>query len=168
MSIGATSLGGETKVAFSDAAYRPAPGQEEGPKIGKMYGKPGIQKKNLWAIPAITFFTTLTGSTVIQSMTYILQDPEFYNLPEDRANDVSANSFTIGQIVTIPIVLVAGFLYDNLGRKPTTVGTMAVGVIATVLTPLVSPYIGWYDFCRILFVAQLTVVLSNPFVNDYA
>ena len=70
--------------------------------------------------------------------------------------------------MTIPIVLVAGFLYDNLGRKPTTVGTMAVGVIATMLTPLVSPYIGWYDFCRILFVAQLTVVLSNPFVNDYA
>jgi hypothetical protein len=61
-----------------------------------MLGKPGISKKNLWVIPATTFFSSLTGATALQIMTYILSDPDYYDLSSDKANQVSANSFTLG------------------------------------------------------------------------
>ena len=101
-------------------------------------------------------------------MTYILSDPDFYNLPVEEANQVSANSYSMGQVLTIPIVLFTGFLYDLIGRKPTACGTILIGAVTVLLIPIVSPSILAYDVCRILFVAQMTVILSNPFVNDYA
>lgn len=65
MSVSALSVA-ETKVAFSDANYMPDAGQEEGARIGKMRGKPGVTMKNLLLVPGGLFFSLLTGSVVMQ------------------------------------------------------------------------------------------------------
>ena len=65
MSVSAMSMA-ETKVAFSDANYIPDMGQDEGARIGKMRGKPGVLMKNLLLVPGGLFFSLLTGSVVMQ------------------------------------------------------------------------------------------------------
>ena len=42
-----------------------------------------------------------------------------------------------------------------------------IGAVTVFLIPIVSPSIVLYDIMRIIYVAQMTVILSNPFVNDY-
>ena len=66
MSVSAISMA-ETKVAFSDANYLPKEGQEPGPRIGKMVGKPGVTIWNLMLVPSTLFFYMLTGTDVLQS-----------------------------------------------------------------------------------------------------
>jgi len=66
MSISALSMA-ESKVAFSDANYMPAEGQQEGARIGKMRGKPGVTIWNLLLIPLGLFFSLLTGNDTLQS-----------------------------------------------------------------------------------------------------
>ena len=44
---------------------------------------------------------------------------------------------------------------------------MLIGAVSVFLIPIVAPSIVLYDICRIIYVAQMTVILSNPFVNDY-
>lgn len=121
----------ESKVAFSDANYLPKEGQAEGARIGRMFGKPGITIWNLLLVPLCLFFSLLSGATVMQSMTQILKDDDFYGLDTEKAGKVTANSLSYAQIVTIPFVLVIGFLYDSVGRKITTVTTFVVGAITT-------------------------------------
>ena len=84
----------ETKVAFSDANYTPGVGQEEGARIGNMRGKPGIELRNLLLVPGTLFFSLLTGADVMQSMTQILKNPEYYNKGTEDAGNITANSLT--------------------------------------------------------------------------
>ena len=65
MSISAMSVGGESKVAFSDANYMPKEGQEVGAKIGRMYGKPGVTIWNLLLVPCGLFFSLLSGTDTL-------------------------------------------------------------------------------------------------------
>ena len=65
MSVSAMSMGGESKVAFSDANYMPEEGQAEGARIGKMRGKPGVTIWNLLLVPGLLFFSLLTGADVM-------------------------------------------------------------------------------------------------------
>ena len=167
MSVSAMSLGGETKVAFSDANYMPEAGQDEGARIGNMRGKPGVTIWNLLLVPATLFFSLLSGADVMQSSTQILKLDDYYALDNDKAGAVTANSLTYAQVIAIPTVMVVGFLYDMIGRRAMTVGTFIIGAISTIMIPLVSPSVIGYDVARILFVQTLVVMLSNPFINDY-
>ena len=67
----------------------------------------------------------------------------------------------------IPLVIVAGFLYDLLGRKIIVVSTFLVGALFTFLLPVAAPNILMYDLCRIVVVNTLIIAISNPFINDY-
>ena len=69
--------------------------------------------------------------------------------------------------MSIPTVLVIGFLYDMVGRKITTVVSFIMGAISTILIPIVSPSILGYDISRIIFCQTMVIMLSNPFINDY-
>ncbi len=142
----------ESKVAFSDANYMPQDGQEEGAKIGKMRGKPGVTIWNLLLVPGTLFFSLLSGADVMQSMTQILKDENYYALEPDRAGEVTANSLTYAQAMAIPLVLVIGFLFDLAGRKMVTSVTFLIGAISTFLIPVVSPNVVAYDIVRVLFV----------------
>ena len=65
LSYGAMSVGGETKLNFSDANYMPEPGQQKGARIFKMLGKPGVSLKNLFTVPAALFLSLLTGANTL-------------------------------------------------------------------------------------------------------
>lgn len=64
-SVSGFSIGGETKLAFSDANYLPRPGETKPKRIFKMLGKPGVSLANLFTVPGTLFFSMLTGATVI-------------------------------------------------------------------------------------------------------
>lgn len=132
-----------------------------------MQGKPGISLKNLWVVPGCLFFSLLTGADVLQSSVYILQYPQYFAQTAEEAAVIAADSVTYAAAVSIPLVLVAGFLYDIFGRGKTVTVTMLIGAIATFLIPVVAPSIVGYEICRITFASTLVVLLSNPFINDY-
>jgi len=160
-------MGGETNVAFSDANYLAEEGQEPGARIGNMRGKPGVTIWNLLLVPGCLFFSLLSGADVMQSMTQILKDEDYYKLDPVKAGAVTANSLTYAQGIAIPTVLVIGFLYDMIGRRAMTVSTFIFGAAATFMIPVVAPSVIGYDVFRIIFVQTLVVMLSNPFINDY-
>jgi len=64
-------------------------------------------------------------------------------------------------------VLVAGFLYDLIGRTKTTVTVFIMGAFATFMVPVVAPSIVGYHVFHTVFLLTLVVMLSNPFINDY-
>ena len=64
-------------------------------------------------------------------------------------------------------MILAGFMYDMMGRTVTTIGTILLGAVSTLLTPLVAPSVAGYDICRCVFVCHMAIILANPFVNDY-
>lgn len=88
-------------------------------------------------------------------------------MDDDKANKVNANSLTYGFIITIPLSLMVGLLYDMLGRKPVIIVTFLVGAISTFLIPVVAPSVIGYDICKVIFFNTLAVLLCNPFINDY-
>lgn len=161
------SVGGETKVAFSDANYMPEEGQEEGARIGNMRGKPGITIWNLLLVPGTLFFSLLSGADFLQSSTQILKNDDYFNKNNTDASKIAANSLSYAQGIAIPTVLVIGFIFDLVGRRATTCVTFIIGAIMTFLLPIVSPSIIGYDIIRIFFVQTMVVMLSNPFINDY-
>ena len=100
-------------------------------------------------------------------MVYILKDPDYYGKTPQKASQIAANSQTYAMAVSIPVILVSGFLFDLIGRGKTTSGTFIVGSIATMMIPLVSPSIALYDLFRVILINSLVVMLANPFINDY-
>ena len=166
MSVSAMSVGAESKVAFSDANYIPKEGQEEGARIGKMRGKPGIGFWSLLLVPCCLFFSMLSGADVLQSSNQILDSDEF-DLTEDQASSISANSLSYGFMVGIPLSLIVGFLYDLIGRRWVIIGTFLIGAASTMAIPIVAPSVIGYDICKVIFLQTLVVLLCNPFINDY-
>lgn len=157
----------ESKVAFSDANYMPKEGQPEGARIGKMRGKPGVTIWNLLLVPGCTLFSMLSGADVMQSMAQIVKAEDYYNLPHDKADKVTANSLAYAQLVAIPTILVIGILFDLLGRQKIIASTFVLGAVATQLVPIVAPSVAAYDVCRVVYCQTLVIALANPFINDY-
>lgn len=131
-----------------------------------MVGKPGIKFKNLMLVPCCLFFSMLSATDTLQSSNQILYSPNF-DITEERAAAVAANSLSYGFMVGIPLSLIVGFLYDLVGRRIVICTTFVVGAVATMAIPLIAPSIILYDVCKVVFMQTLVVLLCNPFINDY-
>ena len=108
-----------------------------------------------------------TGADSLQSMNYILSNEDFYNKNEAEAARISSNSSSYGAFIGIGIVLIAGLMYDLIGRRLTVCITFAIGAFSTIGIPLVSPSIIGYNIMRVAFTETLVFMVSNPFINDY-
>ena len=108
----------------------------------------------------------LSATDTLQSSNQILYSPNF-DITEERAAAVAANSLSYGFMVGIPLSLIVGFLYDLVGRRIVICTTFVVGAVATMAIPLIAPSIILYDVCKVIFMQTLVVLLCNPFINDY-
>lgn len=60
-----------------------------------MRGKPGVTMANLLLVPCALFFSLLSGADVMQSMTQILKNEDYYIFDDpDKASNVTANSLS--------------------------------------------------------------------------
>lgn len=60
-----------------------------------MRGKPGVTLANLLLVPCALFFSLLSGADVMQSMTQILQNEEYFKFDDpDKAGKITANSLS--------------------------------------------------------------------------
>ena len=158
---------GTTVVAFSEHNYPVAEGQSQPVTFLKMEGKPGITKTNLIMIPLTVFMTMGTATDVLQSIAYLLKDEDFYNKTNAEAGDILSNASSYASFVSIPMILVAGFIYDMAGRRWTIIGLFFCSGIFTALFPVVSPSVGLFTAVRVGFQVVYVPLLCNPFVNDY-
>lgn len=164
--------GATTNVAFSDYNY-PLTKQnpEEGAMLLRVRGKPGIEWKNLFVIPSLTFLVMLTGVDVMQSSTQLLSDPESYNFPKERAAEINTNSMTYASIVSILVLLFGGIIYDLLGRKATVVIMLLTMAFSTAPFPfgkLLPDYqVLYFMIFKIVYSCSFIPLIMNPFINDY-
>jgi hypothetical protein len=82
MSAGAHS-DATTNVAWSEVNYELAPDAEPIQSFLGMKGKPGISQASLAMIPLTGFFLMLGGTDCLQSILYLLRNPDFYDLTID-------------------------------------------------------------------------------------
>ena len=70
-------------------------------------------------------------------------------------------------MIGIPLSIVAGFLFDLIGRRIVIVSTFLIGAVSTICIPLVAPSVIGYDLAKVTFFETMVVLLINPFINDY-
>jgi len=100
-------------------------------------------------------------------VTFILEDPNYYNLSK---KEVAANMGTIGMIsetINVFFQLVAGVLIDTFGRKvPLIIGFMVAGAAMGCIPLFTSLYPG-YLMLRTLIGLGITVGQNIPLIPDY-
>ena len=116
-----------------------------------MFGKPGVTKKNLAAIPLILFSTMFVGTDVLQSILYLLEDPKFYAKNVDESKDIAANSATYATFMSLAALLASGFLYDMLGRRTSLISMFFINAIITISYPLASPSVLGFTILRVVY-----------------
>lgn len=157
-------------MAFSEYDY-PVEGEygyeeQKLAKCGPMRGKPGVSKANLFAIFLLMFFLMGSDADVIQSVSYLLNS-DFYGLDKEKASKVNSNAASYASFVSIPMLLLGGFMFELIGRRITLVFLLVMGGVSTILFPIVAPSIIGFDLCRIMFQMAMVPILTNTLVNDY-
>lgn len=116
-----------------------------------MYGKPGITKLNLAAIPLTLLMCLGSDADVIQSVAYLLEDEDYYNLETKEVSKVNANAASYASFMSIPMLFMSGFIYEIAGRRKTIIFFFLMGAVSTILFPIVSPSIVGFDVLRTTF-----------------
>ena len=73
---------------------------------------------------------------------------------------------TYATMVSIPVLLFGGIIYDLFVRNITVSLMFAVGALATVMPPFVAPNIPLYVCAKIVFGSSIVPLMMNPFIND--
>lgn len=105
-----------TKIAWSDPGYKYGEGEEAGPKMLGIYGKPGVKIGNLVMIPLLLFMTMFADTDILQSIIYLLQDDKFYAKSQYKAKNIITASTSYATFVSLAALLSSGFMFDMLGR----------------------------------------------------
>jgi len=132
-----------------------------------MVGKPGVTTANLVMIPLLMFMALTSDAAVVQSLSYLLHDEDFYDKTVDEAAHINANAATYSLVFSMPALLLSGLVYDLLGRRWSLISFFLLGGVSTMLFPLVSPSITKFDIVRVFFQISFVSILGNTLVNDY-
>jgi len=89
---------------------------------------PGISKINMATVLLIQFTNYIALGIIYTFVTFILEDPNYYNL---SASEVGANLGFIGSIAEICVIILEmfmGVILDTFGRKvPLVIGFLVSG-----------------------------------------
>ena len=113
------------------------------------------------------FINLIAMSVIYSFVTFILEDPNYYNLSSD---EVGANLGYIGMISEVFVIvleLFMGVIIDTIGRKaPLVIGLIIAGV-ATAAIPLFKSLYPGYLILRILIGMGTIIPVNIPLLPDY-
>lgn len=143
--------------------------EDKGAIFMKMQGKPGIVKANLIAIPLLLLCVMFSNADCLQELYPLLTNVEGFNLTPKEASSTLSNAASIASIVTIPMLLLSGVIYDVVGRRKTIIMLLLLGAIATYAFPVAGTLESklFFMFLRVVFQVSMVCITANPIINDY-
>jgi MFS family permease len=116
--------------------------------------KHGYNIWNLLAIPFCIVCTTVAGTFTNTSVIFLLRDPDYFNIPNERigrvSNDVIFYSIPIAMVSTIFV----GYIFDIFGRRLTLFFSAMLMAFFMILVPFTSPHVyPWLIFVRMALAA---------------
>lgn len=99
---------------------------------------------------------------------YILQSPEYYNVPKNQVGTVAGEAGAIAEIFVIALTLILGLIFDTIGRKaPTVIGLVFAG-LSIAATPYLAPSVipGFYSM-RVIMSLGIIPGVNTPLMPDY-
>jgi MFS family permease len=132
-----------------------------------MKGKPGVGQLALAMIPLTGFFEMLGATDTLQSILYLLKNPDYYDLNNKEAKDVAASSSSYATFISIPTIFMAGIFFEMIGRRNTITTCFIMQGICCIIFVAGSPSTLIFSLTRIVFQCFLMPIIVHPLVNDY-
>ena len=135
----------------------------------KMQGNPGISKANLIAIPLLMLCVMFSNADCLQELYPLLTNDQGFALTPQKAGAVLSNAATIASLVTIPMLMLSGVIYDVVGRRKTIIMLLLLGAISTYAFPTAGTMRSklFFMFLRVVFQVSMVCITANPIINDY-
>jgi len=98
---------------------------------------------------------------------FIVQSPDYYNVPQDQVGQISGDCSFYAEIAVIFFDLVLGVIFDVFGRKiPTGIGFAITGT-SILLTPYFSTIYPSFLLLRIFMSIGILPGVNSPLLPDY-
>ena len=80
-----------------------------------------------------------------------------------------SNAATIASLVTIPMLMLSGVIYDVVGRRKTIVMLLLLGAVSTYAFPVSGTLTSklFFMVLRVVFQVSMVCITANPIINDY-
>lgn len=129
--------------------------------------KPGISGLNLFSYILITFITFVQIGVLLGFVSFILEDPKYYNRSKTQTGVDMAQIGLWAEVIVLVQDLYIGFVLDVLGRKiPIVIGTLAMGM-ATAAIPLFHEVWPSFFLLRVVMSLGAIITLNIPLLPDY-
>ena len=122
---------------------------------------------NFLAIPltlvSVVYVGTFTGVATI----FLLEDPAFFAIPRDEIGRATNDAIFYSQAPGLIFNILAGYIYDLVGRRWTMSGGVFVAACLAVLIPYTAPSLVYFTILRAFMLMGMSVLGCHPLVNDY-
>ena len=95
----------------------------------------GVSRCNLCAIPFVAIVAVTLASYLNTQVIFLLDDPNYFDVPEDRIGEVSGMLIFVSLPFAIIGTFFVGFLYDILGRRVTLFVSFVLGSVLIAFVP---------------------------------
>ena len=104
---------------------------------------------------------------IISYVTFILEDPNYYNVSSDELAGQLGKINSIAEIAVIIQDFYMGLIFDAFGRKVPLIIGICIISICIFCIPLFSTLIPAYCILRILIGLGIIIALNVPLLPDY-
>ena len=90
---------------------------------------PGVSRLNLIAFFVSCYVMFIAVSISVSFSTFILRDPMYYDVPDNKVASIMGQINSIADCITIPLMPFVGIAFDMLGRRvPLTIAMLVIAV----------------------------------------
>lgn len=122
---------------------------------------------NLMALFVAPMVSISAGAYVNTQMPYLLQDPDYFNVPFDKVGSSVGSVLFAGSLTSTILTPFMGFLYDIIGRKLLIIPAMLGLAFQLSLIPYSAPHFWLLMVFRAVMSVLMRLVLVKPLVMDY-
>ena len=127
------------------------PSETKGKIICGIKLKKNAKRRNLFAIFYIFFLVTTAGGYINVQIVYLLRDENYFNLEAEKIGSTVSNIIIISLIAATLWTLVAGYLFDMLGRLPPIFTSGIIMAVLVLVIPYCAPSILLLIVVRVFF-----------------
>lgn len=133
----------------------------------KLKLKPDISGFNVISVMIIMFVVAFIFAFILMFSPFILEDPNYYNVPKDKVGRMMGNIGFVTQVCVILGDLSLGTIMDVFGRKmPTCIGIIIASTALIAIPYGTQPYVTFL-ILRTLVSVGLTPSTNIPLMPDY-
>ena len=128
---------------------------------------PGVSRLNLIAFFVSCYVMFIAVSVSVSFSTFILRDPMYYDVPDNKVASIMGQINSIADCITIPLMPFVGIAFDMLGRRVPLTIAMLVIAVGVGCFPLESEVYPWFFLFRVLLTVGFYIGMCAPLCPDY-